>query len=106
MSGAVWWNCQMLLIYVCGASAVCFAAFAWDKFCAQQGYWRVPERLLLMLAAIGGTPGAFAGQRLLRHKTQKQPFGFYLLLIAGAQIALIAALVLFSGGTALAPLLI
>lgn len=96
----------MLLIYVIAVSAFCFAAFGWDKFCAQRGYRRIPERTLLMLAAIGGTPGAIAGQRLLRHKTRKQPFGFHLALIAGAQIAAIAALVFFSGGAALALLVI
>lgn len=96
----------MLLIYVIAVSAFCFAAFAWDKFCAQKGYQRIPERTLLMLAAIGGTPGAFAGQRVLRHKTRKQPFGRHLVLIAGAQIAAIAALVFFSGGAALALLVI
>jgi uncharacterized membrane protein YsdA (DUF1294 family) len=96
----------LLTIYVALVSFFCFLAFAWDKYCAMRGLWRVPEKTLLMLAAIGGTPGAFAGQRVLRHKTQKQPFGTYLLLIAIAQVIGIAALVFVSGGAAVALLLI
>ena len=95
----------MIAVYISAVSALCFAAFAWDKFCAMRGMWRVPERTLLTLAAIGGTPGAFAGQRILRHKTQKQPFGTYLLAIAVAQVLALAALAFF-GGPAVALLLL
>jgi uncharacterized membrane protein YsdA (DUF1294 family) len=91
----------MLVIYVGIVSLLCFAAFAWDKFCARHGLWRIPERTLLLLALIGGTPGAFAGQSLLRHKTQKQPFGFYLLAIAALQSLLLAGLIVLSGGALL-----
>ena len=96
----------LLIIYVAAVSGFCFLAFAWDKYCAMRGLWRIPEKTLLMLAAIGGTPGAFAGQRVLRHKTQKQPFGTYLLLIAIAQAIGILALIVLSGGSAAALLLI
>ena len=92
----------MLILYVTAVSVLCFGAFAWDKFCAGRGLWRIPERTLLMLAAIGGTPGAFAGQSMLRHKTQKQPFGTYLILIAVAQVIAIVALGFISGGALLA----
>jgi uncharacterized membrane protein YsdA (DUF1294 family) len=96
----------MLIVYVIAISAIAFAAFAWDKYCAIKGLWRIPERTLLMLAAIGGTPGAFAGQKFLRHKTQKQPFGNYLLTIAAIQVLAILVLGISSGGALLALLLI
>ena len=96
----------MIILYLTAVSVLCFAAFAWDKFCAIRGLWRIPERTLLMLALIGGTPGAFAGQRWLRHKTQKQPFGTYLLAIAALQAAVIAAVIFLTGGTALVVLLL
>lgn len=74
-----------------------FLLFAWDKYCARQGRWRVKERTLLLLAALGGSIGIVAGQRILRHKTRKQPFRTYLATIVIMQIVLLAG-VMFSAG--------
>ncbi|OWJ67936.1 DUF1294 domain-containing protein [Inquilinus limosus] len=82
----------VLALYLVAASLAAFALFAWDKGCAVAGRRRVPERTLLAVAAIGGTPGAIAAQRLLRHKTVKEPFRTRLLWIAGAQLVLVAIL--------------
>ncbi len=56
-----------------------------DKRRAIAGGRRIPERDLLGLALIGGSLGAFAARQLFRHKTRKQPFSFYLILIALVQ---------------------
>jgi uncharacterized membrane protein YsdA (DUF1294 family) len=63
-------------------------AFWQDKRCAIIGARRIPERELLTLAAVGGSPGAMLARRMFRHKTRKEPFSTQLLLI----------LVLQSGG--------
>lgn len=77
-------------------NAAAFAAFAVDKQRAlAPGYAdarRLPESLLLGLAAIGGSGGAIAAQQILRHKTRKQPFGNRLLMIAGVHLGIILAL--------------
>lgn len=63
-----------------------------DKARAIEGRRRIPESELLWLAAIGGTPGAYAARRLFRHKTRKQPFSTYLALIAVAQAGVMIGL--------------
>lgn len=69
-----------------------FAAFGWDKAAARQRDRRIPERTLLILAALGGSPAALLARQTLRHKTRKQPFGARLLLIVFLQVvALIVA---------------
>jgi uncharacterized membrane protein YsdA (DUF1294 family) len=87
--------------YGLGVNAACFLAFAWDKHCARNQMWRVSEQTLLLLAAAGGTPGAFAGRWALRHKTTKQPFVTYLRAIAAIQVILLAILSFPQGRSAL-----
>lgn len=48
--------------------------------------WRISEAKPLSLAFIGGSPGAYAGRRLFRHKTRKQPFSKKLHMIAALQL--------------------
>ena len=79
-------------LYLCLINLVTMAAFAWDKHCARNGMWRVPERTLLGMALIGGTIGAVAAQHGLRHKTRKEPFRTQLYLIAGLQVVALGTL--------------
>jgi uncharacterized membrane protein YsdA (DUF1294 family) len=55
-------------------SLAAFAAYGWDKRRARRQGRRVPENTLHLLALLGGWPGALAGQRVFRHKTQKLGF--------------------------------
>ena len=70
---------------------IAFAAFGLDKAAAQVGRRRVSEATLLLWAFIGGTPGAYAGRALFRHKTRKQPFCGRLHRIAILQVLAIGA---------------
>lgn len=85
----------LLGIYLFVVNVASFGLFGWDKKAAEAGVRRIPERTLLLVAALGGTPGAFLGQSKFRHKTQKQPFKAQLFAIVVAQIALISTY--FSG---------
>ena len=70
---------------------IAFAAFGIDKALAEAGRRRIAESTLLMWAALGGTPGAYAARALFRHKTRKQPFSGHLHTIAVIQAVLLAA---------------
>jgi len=74
-------------LYLAAINGAAFAAFALDKRAAGRRAARVPERRLLMLAALGGSPAALLAQQALRHKTRKEPFRTWLLAIVAAHIA-------------------
>ncbi|MFZ9394845.1 MAG: DUF1294 domain-containing protein [Erythrobacter sp.] len=82
---------EWLVYYLIAANFIAFAAFGIDKSLAENGGWRVSEAALLGWAFIGGTPGAYAGRKLFRHKTRKQPFSSELHGIAALQLAAILA---------------
>ncbi len=62
------------LIAVLVLSVINFVMYGWDKRQAKVDGWRVPEKNLHLLSLFGGWPGAIAGQKFFRHKTQKQSF--------------------------------
>lgn len=71
-----------------------FLIYWWDKEAARNGGWRVRESTLLWLAFLGGSMGAVLAQKLLRHKTRKEPFRSYLLAIIVLQIGIILSLLI------------
>ena len=81
-----------LALYAIAINFAAFAAFGLDKMLAEARAWRISEASLLGLAFIGGSPGAYAGRRLFRHKTRKQPFSRELHKIALLQLFAAASL--------------
>ena len=81
----------IIVTYVVAINLAAFAAFGIDKLLAESGDRRIPEANLLMLALVGGSPGAYTGRHLFRHKTRKQPFSNTLFSIAVFQSAALAA---------------
>lgn len=77
---------------VIAMNVVAFASFAIDKARAEAGTWRTAESTLLLFALLGGTLGAYAGRKLFRHKTRKQPFSRQLHTIAVLQVLGLGAL--------------
>jgi len=66
--------------------------FAADKRAAIRGARRVPERVLLTLAAAGAAPAMVWLAGRIRHKTRKQPFRSVLNGILATQLAAAAVL--------------
>lgn len=68
-----------------------YIMFAIDKARSRTArLWRVPERWLHSLAALGGSPAAWLAIHRLRHKSAKGSFKLPLLLISGLQIGALA----------------
>ncbi|MGF9562199.1 DUF1294 domain-containing protein [Neorhizobium sp. JUb45] len=93
----------LFLIYLL-FNVIVFCVYWWDKQAAIEGEWRVSENTLLTLAFLGGSLGAVSAQRLLRHKTRKEPFRSILMTIVGLHVV-IAAFWLFAPAGTLARLL-
>ena len=45
-----------------------------DKRKAEKDRWRIPEKTLFIITALGGGIGTIAGMYTFRHKTQKLQF--------------------------------
>ena len=61
--------CYLLIINASGL--LCMLA---DKLKAKKAKYRIPEKILLGIAFLGGSLGCTAGMYLFRHKTRKPAF--------------------------------
>lgn len=81
------------VLYLWTINLLTLLAFGWDKARARRRKGRVPERRLLWLAALGGSPGALLGRWIFLHKTRKRGFSTWLFGIFGIQAILVYLLV-------------
>ena len=74
---------QNITIYLVVINLFGFFIMWLDKRKAKKGAWRIPEKTLFIITAIGGGIGTTAGMYVFRHKTQKIQFviGFPLITI-------------------------
>lgn len=63
-----------------------------DKSAARRGRRRVPERTLLLLAALGGAVAMYITMHLIRHKTRKAKFMVGIPAIFLSELAAAAAI--------------
>lgn len=77
-----------LMTYLAAVNVVAFAVYGADKRRAKKERRRVPEKTLFLLAAIGGSLGAWAGMYAFRHKTRHWYFVWGIPAILAAQMAL------------------
>lgn len=53
---------------------ITFVIYALDKYKAVHHLWRIPEKTLIFLAIIGGSPAALLAMYTIRHKTRHIKF--------------------------------
>jgi uncharacterized membrane protein YsdA (DUF1294 family)/cold shock CspA family protein len=75
-----------LALWVTAFSIATYGVYTYDKAQAQSQGLRVPEAVLHILEALGGSPGAFAAMRVLHHKNRKREFQIVFWLIVAAQV--------------------
>lgn len=71
---AIWAVPRWIWLGYAAVSIVTFMMYWQDKWAAQKGSWRTPEKTLQLLALAGGWPGALLAQQWLRHKSSKTSF--------------------------------
>lgn len=65
---------QNILLYLLVINLFGFFVMWLDKRRARKGSWRIPEKTLFIVTALGGGIGTIAGMYTFRHKTQKLNF--------------------------------
>lgn len=78
--------------WIFGVSIASFFTYGYDKSVAGHNVTRVPEVVLHLLTAVGGTVGSFLGMQIFRHKTQKKSFQIVFWAIVALQIVVIVLL--------------
>jgi len=65
-----WILLALLLVW----NIIVFIFYAVDKYKATHHLWRIPEKVLLTQAVLGGGLGAILAGKLVHHKTRKWYF--------------------------------
>ena len=82
---------KYLFLYLAIVNALSFLLMLIDKVKAKKKLWRIPERTLLGLCAIGGSLGGLVGMKLFRHKTLHPQFAIGIPVMLAVQIILLVA---------------
>lgn len=80
---------HLVLLYLILINAAAFVLMLADKLKAKRGAWRIPEKVLIISALLGGSIGALMGMYTFRHKTRHIQFTVGIPVILAVQIVLV-----------------
>ena len=83
---------KFLIPYLIVVNAAAFLLMLIDKIKAKKKMWRIPERVLLGVSAIGGSLGGFLGMQVFRHKTKHLQFAIGIPVMLVVHIVLLVLL--------------
>ncbi len=83
---------KYLYLYLILINAAGLLSMLVDKQKARKGAWRIPERTLMTIAALGGSLGSFLGMQLFRHKTKHPKFYIGIPVLLAVQVWLLVVL--------------
>ena len=88
---------KILLAYIAIISLVSIVVCIWDKKISKKNRveLRIPEAVLLLLSAIGGSVAMFVTMLITRHKTKHVKFMLGIPVIMILQTALVVAYIMF-----------
>lgn len=89
---------RLLAIYLTLINALGLVLMYLDKQYSRKKMWRIPERALMTVAALGGSLGSLVGMYLFRHKTKHRKFTVGVPLFLILHLALLALLILYRQG--------
>lgn len=87
----------LLFVYLLGMNAAAYILMAVDKTNAIRKARRIPEAVLLLIAALGGSLGEWLGMVSLHHKTKHKKFLILVPVFLFVHIALGVWLLFFRG---------
>ncbi len=84
---------KILLVYLAVISLVSVVVCVYDKKISKKNKveLRIPEKVLLLLSALGGSVAMFVTMQLTRHKTKHLKFMLGIPIIIVVQIAIVIA---------------
>lgn len=80
---------RLFYIYLVVINIIAVIVTVHDKNAAQKGAWRVKERTLMLISALGGAPAMYLTMLTIHHKTRKPLF------MIGIPVIFIIELILF-----------
>jgi uncharacterized membrane protein YsdA (DUF1294 family) len=87
-----WWSIglELFLAWLIAINTTAFLVYGADKSLAESHRTRVPEKVLLLLAMLFGSLGAWFGMKVFHHKTAKGSFQARYWTVVLVQILIVA----------------